>query len=72
MSVFNDTDVVDGHVTMGDDDLIAWLEEIQLDQSSIQRVCTLTKVDDPIYYRTANSEIEEFLYSGMISRKCPE
>ena len=30
---------MDGSVAMGDSELIAWLEEIELDQTSIQRVC---------------------------------
>ena len=30
---------VDGVVVMGDSELVSWLESIQLDQASIQRVC---------------------------------
>ena len=52
------TGPVDGDVTVRDEELVAWLEEIQLDPPSIQRVRTCTKMDDLIYYRTANFEME--------------
>ena len=33
------SDNVDSGVAMGDSELVSWLESIQLDQASIQRVC---------------------------------
>ena len=30
---------VDSGIAMGDSDLVSWLEDLQLDQASIQRVC---------------------------------
>ena len=33
------SDGADSGVAMGDSELVSWLEEIQLDQASIQRVC---------------------------------
>ena len=40
-------EMVDSGVAMGDSDLVTWLEEIQLDQTSIQRVSNRA---NPLWY----------------------
>ena len=53
---------MDGPVAMGNSDLVAWLEEIQLDQPSIRRVCNGA---DPLSSRLTHFQVGRPF-------KCPE